>query len=965
MSEKSVNITIQVGVKGAAEKDKLIKNLEKLGNTASKTGKKTQASLKDITPTMQKLWQEADKLGAHWGVSMQTALPYIKKLGDAFKANTTDTYQLAQAADFVSKKFKVSFKSTYDTLKQMGVGLNGVSFDTDKAAKAARKFSASWGVSFQDAFKYQVKLGTGVKQSTGKIKAAMQSTSHDIDKTAKTARAFAENWNVSFTKAHGYISRLGATTKKVTNTVYNDVDRTSKIARKFSQNWGVSFSSAYKSVNKLGIGVKKTEKQVGESGKNMNLNFTLIAWHFRFLGNIFDRVASSMVRMIKDVIKVSSELEEAFLSISTAGAIFGKDADRATEFSKELARTGLMPLKESANSVKNLMITGLGLPELEKFTYRYLDVAFLFTSGADEMSKSLETISKSILKGTMQLATDSTAKELWIATEKRLEKTIGVTMKQITAKQRAMELLTTIETKWAATQGLHEMEIETTRAAMTRLNFAITEIKNSLGVALLPILHAVSNVLVRFSVYITSLLDTLGPTVPIVVALAVAVSFLIAKLSFAIGVFISLMKVASLTAMTMWKIALPMMAIGALVVGATYLYLKYSGALDKASDSAGKMKNQLAELSTAFQEMDEGEAEEADDSRRLAHERATEDIMEDLEKERSKGLWANQMSIKDLEKRLKRENEDWDLYLKGLGDKDVSDPTAGLSIYDEMLVDANAAAEGLNNIDFWKGFKEKTEEMWAWLRESKNWNNVGRKIANLFITFGTWARDAWLMAWNDWIKYIFTPGFWGELANNIKLVAVTIWDGLKEGLKGFGDEVADWILGPTDKMFERLNKNTTDLISKAKELQDLGETEKARKLLEMDVEQYQNIADTYNNLSDDLSFENIMGDVGNKIWDWTEKFLPPISGEESGQPSWLNFKTGGIVPGLTNQAVPIIAHGGEKIIPAGEVANSEGITITINMNNPIVREEEDLNKIARAVSNVLGRRQNFSRLGAF
>jgi len=166
-------------------------------------------------------------------------------------------------------------------------------------------------------------------------------------------------------------------------------------------------------------------------------------------------------------------------------------------------------------------------------------------------------------------------------------------------------------------------------------------------------------------------------------------------------------------------------------------------------------------------------------------------------------------------------------------------------------------------------------------------------------------------------------------------------------------------------MFERLNKNTTDLISKAKELQDLGETEKARKLLEMDVEQYQNIADTYNNLSDDLSFENIMGDVGNKIWDWTEKFLPPISGEESGQPSWLNFKTGGIVPGLTNQAVPIIAHGGEKIIPAGEVANSEGITITINMNNPIVREEEDLNKIARAVSNVLGRRQNFSRLGAF
>jgi hypothetical protein len=52
------------------------------------------------------------------------------------------------------------------------------------------------------------------------------------------------------------------------------------------------------------------------------------------------------------------------------------------------------------------------------------------------------------------------------------------------------------------------------------------------------------------------------------------------------------------------------------------------------------------------------------------------------------------------------------------------------------------------------------------------------------------------------------------------------------------------------------------------------------------------------------------------------------------------FEMGGMVPGPAGAAVPIIAHGQERIIPAGQ--GSGGNTIVVNFNNPSVRSDDDL-----------------------
>ena len=719
-----------------------------------------------------------------------------------------------------------------------------------------------------------------------------------------------------------------------------------------------------KALEGVGATVKKISKVTEASTKKMGLNFTLIAWHFRYLGNIMDRVAKSIVRVIKDVITVASELEESFLSISVAGAIFGRDAERASELARELARTGLMPLVDAASSVKDLMITGLGLPEMEKFIYRYLDVAFLFTSGADEMTKSLKTMSKSILRGTLVLSTDVLARSLWVETEKRLQRTMGLSMKQITAQQRALELLTTIEKEHASTLGLHEMELETMRAAMTRLNFAITEIKNAFGIALLPLLHAVGDAMVKVSVYVRALLKVMGSAVPVIMAVGLAFVWLTAKISFSIGVFISVMKIAGMTAAMMWKIYLPVLAIGAVIAGVTYLYLKHSGALDRARQSAANMSAQLEKLRETMAGMAKIEEEGMgiEEDRRIAHERAVADIEEDLEREVSKGLWANQMTIKDLKKRLSRENEDWKLYLKKRGELEEGGADTTSSLFDKIFEDATGLAEDLGKIDFWAGLREKTEEIWEWLKDKKTWEEIGKKIS-------------------EWLKIGIqsVTGFFDTLTEAVEKI-----DWFDIG-KRIGKTIREGIVGFFIGLFKVLFGSDEEQRGEGKRFADNIFIGFFTAFFKFQIAWHKAWIELGLGITAGLfeepfkKFLSWMRRELNILVRWINRILPrrieiPIIPKFEFEKEWerglrgfpVNMpwaQFGGIVPGMRNQPVPIMAHGGERIIPAGETAG--GGNITININNPSVRNDRDINEIARQVSQAMGQRQKFSRLGSF
>lgn len=60
---------------------------------------------------------------------------------------------------------------------------------------------------------------------------------------------------------------------------------------------------------------------------------------------------------------------------------------------------------------------------------------------------------------------------------------------------------------------------------------------------------------------------------------------------------------------------------------------------------------------------------------------------------------------------------------------------------------------------------------------------------------------------------------------------------------------------------------------------------------------------------------------------------------------FLGFEHGGTVPGARGQAVPILAHAGETIIPAGKSGSAGGVSINLSLNYPQFKSKEDIETV--------------------
>ena len=128
---------------------------------------------------------------------------------------------------------------------------------------------------------------------------------------------------------------------------------------------------------------------------------------------------------------------------------------------------------------------------------------------------------------------------------------------------------------------------------------------------------------------------------------------------------------------------------------------------------------------------------------------------------------------------------------------------------------------------------------------------------------------------------------------------------------------------------------------------------------------FQKVADTIGNvlgkineLSRKATGKGITGDIAK----WVMKAIMP------GAAPFLQH--GGIVPGQVGQAVPIMAHGGERIMPRGSNTQAPfgggggGGGVTVNMNGPITMDSpERVKELAGEIIKIMGRQSELSRYG--
>ena len=104
---------------------------------------------------------------------------------------------------------------------------------------------------------------------------------------------------------------------------------------------------------------------------------------------------------------------------------------------------------------------------------------------------------------------------------------------------------------------------------------------------------------------------------------------------------------------------------------------------------------------------------------------------------------------------------------------------------------------------------------------------------------------------------------------------------------------------------------------------------------------------------------NFIIDALNKIKFSIPDWVPKIGGKSFGiniermkEVSLPRLEQGGFVPGARGTAVPIIAHGGEQIIPAGQAKGGGDVYIKVEINNPSIKSQEDITILRKQVEDV-------------
>ncbi|MFA5439639.1 phage tail tape measure protein [Dehalococcoides sp.] len=67
------------------------------------------------------------------------------------------------------------------------------------------------------------------------------------------------------------------------------------------------------------------------------------------------------------------------------------------------------------------------------------------------------------------------------------------------------------------------------------------------------------------------------------------------------------------------------------------------------------------------------------------------------------------------------------------------------------------------------------------------------------------------------------------------------------------------------------------------------------------------------------------------------------------------FALGGTVPGPIGAPTLALVHGGEEVIPVGQSKSQTGQTVNISINNPVIKEEADIDRLTQQISEKMQR----------
>ena len=747
-------------------------------------------------------------------------------------------------------------------------------------------------------------------------------------------------------------------------------------------------------VEQLGKSIKKFGKESSTSVKQTTTSFAELGPQLRYLSLVTGVATAALINMTKGFVDAAAQAQNAQLKLNAFAQITNQSGESANNAAQNfvLANNGLISLTESATILANLMASGMNIQDATKLMQQMLDTAVL-------QKESLEdTFGEAMIKSSLGLRILQERQIDAIGVNFRADqvirdyaKSLNTTSAALSTAQKQQALINHVMQETAKFAGGASVAASTFSGHVSGMSASLNMMQQALGRSLMPLLGSFADLIKKAAVEVRTFADNHSELTMIILVGTTALMSMLTVLASAGALFqmlkrgiqamlvemIGLTLTAPQLTLLLVSLSFAIGAITALVLKATGKWDEWRQNINNLGNTVKNAINPMQQFGDAVEEVDEKLAKQVktleesiglatrdfketmaewvqthdekiadmkenisdltatysketdkikkkfNDTMRdmnVSHRRKTEDLIEQINEETSKGIWADQTRIRELKKELKRENEDYAASVEEKQQMRDEDLTTKQSEYSSDL------AELQTKLEAEVALEEKHSKLIA---EARTWPILDA-IEKIERTY-TEKLDNIKDQLNDL----------SDQATNTTNIISSAFDSLSDTLTYTINKYAN--LGITAYNSATLARNSWLFASDA------------IVTVENDVKHLGVAIDNLNTQSlAQQTTGNIQRIIGPNLG------IPQSSLNQSNFNNFTNwglpsYDDGGVVTGPVGSPQLAVVHGGEQVVP------TDSSPVTININNPIVRNDADIKEIARQVDMVLSRQTLLKR----
>jgi len=184
---------------------------------------------------------------------------------------------------------------------------------------------------------------------------------------------------------------------------------------------------------------------------------------------------------LSSLIDEATEFENSLIGVRSVASNFGVTANEVTSVVEELASDGLVPVQDVANSLKNLLATGLNIEESKNLFLTLKDAAAFGRQGFLDLGQAIEGASQGIKNGQSTLVDNAGITKNLSVLQKEYAASIGTTVGKLTEAQKKQAVYQGILREGAIFSGDAARLQETYSGATAKLSFSLSKLQVKLG----------------------------------------------------------------------------------------------------------------------------------------------------------------------------------------------------------------------------------------------------------------------------------------------------------------------------------------------------------------------------------------------------------------------------------------------------------------------------------------------------